>query len=507
MLTLAWCQSARDDARAIFNYIAERNPSAAERLLLAIEACAERLPEHPFMYRPGRVPDAARFPGPLKKLWCSHNVPIITLGADAMEHPLSLRALAYFDALFPMSDDPLEVVAESGGKVQRARTFYEFFAGGGMARAGLGNGWKCLFANDFSEMKASAYVTNWGEDHFVKGDVGNVTTAQLPDRADLVWASFPCQDLSLAGNYRGLGEASSEVMTRSGTFWPFWSLMTKLCGEARAPRLIVLENVVGAITSREGRDFQAICQALTEAGYLYGAVVIDARHFVPQSRPRLFFVAVAKDMSLPMGLTHRNANELWHPTALCAAQARLDGNAKDQWTWWSLPKPAPRNIGFMDIVEDRPTGCRWHSEAETQRLLAMMTPLHLAKIEQASAAGKKHVGGVYKRTRLDDRGIKRQRAEIRFDDMAGCLRTPAGGSSRQLIVVVEGKSIRSRLLSPREAARLMGLDDDYKLPTRYNDAYHVAGDGVCVPVVRHLASSLLEPILAASDGESESIAA
>ena len=105
------------------------------------------------------------------------------------------------------------------------------------------------------------------------------------------------------------------------------------------------------------------------------------------------------------------------------------------------------------------------------------------------------VGGVYKRTRLDEEGNKVQRAEVRFDDIAGCLRTPSGGSSRQSILVVEGRRIRSRLLSPREAARLMGLPDSYRLPPNYNDAYPIAGDGVAVPVVRHLAEHIFEPLL------------
>jgi DNA (cytosine-5)-methyltransferase 1 len=105
------------------------------------------------------------------------------------------------------------------------------------------------------------------------------------------------------------------------------------------------------------------------------------------------------------------------------------------------------------------------------------------------------VGTIYRRTRAAENGRTRQRAEVRFDDIAGCLRTPAGGSSRQTILVVEGTTVRSRLLSPREAARLMGLSDDYRLPERYNDAYHVCGDGVCVPVVRHIAAHLLEPLL------------
>lgn len=100
------------------------------------------------------------------------------------------------------------------------------------------------------------------------------------------------------------------------------------------------------------------------------------------------------------------------------------------------------------------------------------------------------VGGVYRRTRDGQ-----QRAEVRFDDVAGCLRTPVGGSSRQTVFVITRGKVRSRLLSPREAARLMGLDDDYILPRNYNQAYHLAGDGVAVPVVRHIASELLEPIL------------
>ena len=106
------------------------------------------------------------------------------------------------------------------------------------------------------------------------------------------------------------------------------------------------------------------------------------------------------------------------------------------------------------------------------------------------------VGGIYRRTRTDGDGAKVQRAEIRFDDIAGCLRTPAGGSSRQSIMIVQGSTVRSRLLSPREAARLMGLPEDYVLPENYNEAYHLVGDGVVVPVIRFLAAHILEPILA-----------
>ena len=133
-----------------------------------------------------------------------------------------------------------------------------------------------------------------------------------------------------------------------------------------------------------------------------------------------------------------------------------------------------------------------------------MSPLNIAKVHAAMKFGHRVVGTIYKRTRGDGRGGKTQRAEVRFDGIAGCLRTPVGGSSRQAIMIVKGESIRSRLLSPREAARLMGLPDSYQLPENYNDAYHLAGDGLAVPVVRFLAKNLLEPILlTVTSGERE----
>lgn len=386
-------------------------------------------------------------------------------------------------------------------------SFYEFFAGGGMARAGLGSGWVCRFANDFDPMKARTYRANWDADHLVEGDVAKLAVGQLPDSPDLVWASFPCQDLSLAGNYRGLGDEGAGSLTRSGTFWPFWSLIQQLKADGRGPRLIVLENVPGTITSRSGRDFSSICTALAGEGYRLGAMIIDAKQFVPQSRPRLFFVAVANAGQIPAGLSRTVPHKAWHSDALRNAVERLPASVRENWVWWTMPEPPLRNTVLADLIEENPVGCTWHTPAETGNLLAMMSPLHLDKIEQARSSGQSLVGGVYKRTRPDSNGNKRQRAEIRFDKVAGCLRTPGGGSSRQTIMVVEGSSTRSRLLSPREAARLMGLSDDYILPARYNDAYHVAGDGVCVPVVRYLANCLLEPILTAGTCANRALAA
>lgn len=372
-------------------------------------------------------------------------------------------------------------------------SFYEFFAGGGMARAGLGIGWQCLFTNDICPKKAASYAENWGDDHLRISDVAALTTADLPGEADLAWASFPCQDLSLAGLGAGLNG------DRSGTFWPFWRLIKTLGDEGRAPRLVVLENVLGALSSHGGKDFAAIGDALVDSGYRFGAVIIDAVHFVPQSRPRLFIIGVRKTSPIPRALVAEGPEGKWHPSALVEACGKLSKRSQESWIWWRLPEPPARSLVLADLVEDDPCGVAWHTADETKKLLGMMNPRNLAKVEAAKKAGGRVVGTIYKRTRADGpNGEKVQRAEIRLDGIAGCLRTPTGGSSRQTIMVIEGEHVRTRLLSPREAARLMGLPDSYMLPKNYNDSYHLVGDGVAVPVVRFLAEHVLEPLLAAA---------
>jgi DNA (cytosine-5)-methyltransferase 1 len=373
-------------------------------------------------------------------------------------------------------------------------TFWEFFAGGGMARAALQPQGQCVFANDFDQKKSAAYRENWGDKELVTEDVGALKLKDLPTECpDLAWASFPCQDLSLAGGGAGLkGD-------RSGTFWPFWQLMQATHAQNRAPRIIALENVCGAITSHGGKDFRAIVEAYHELNYTVGAVVLDARHFVPQSRPRLFFIGLSQDAPIPDELIADAAQPLWHSNALIKAHDALDAKLQDNWRWWRLPTPSPRKKNLIDIVEDEPTDVRPHSPEETERLLAMMSPVHRAKIKKARLEGRRVVGTVYRRTRPNAPDGTIQRAEIRFDDIAGCLRTPAGGSSRQTLLFVDGKEHKSRLISSRETARLMGLPETYVLPERYNDAYHLTGDGVAVDAVRYLKEHIFEPLLCAMD--------
>lgn len=362
-------------------------------------------------------------------------------------------------------------------------TFLEFFAGAGMARAGLGPGWRPTFANDVDRMKAAAYALNGDAAHLRLADVWDLTTADLPPgRADLAWASSPCQDLSLAGKRGGF------AAERSGAFWGFHRLMAGLVAEDRAPRLLVLENVTGLLSSRGGEDFAALCAALAELGYAFGALEIDAAHWLPQSRPRLFVMAAREPVDPALLAPAPEAP--FHTRRVVDAIGALPQPVRAQARWWRLPAPPARNAALAEMLEPD-AAVDWHDAATTAALLARLSPLHAARLAVGSG---RRVGALYRRMRVEA-GAKVQRAEVRFDGLAGCLRTPAGGSSRQFVVVAEGDFVRTRPLAAREAARLMGLPDDWRLPASATAALKVAGDGVAVPAVRALAAHLLEPLL------------
>ena len=366
-------------------------------------------------------------------------------------------------------------------------TAYEFFAGGGLAGLGLSGGdatgFRTIFANDLDAMKARTFRANHPDVAFRQGDVWDLRAADLPARPDLCWASSPCQDVSLAGARGGL-EAR-----RSGAFWGFWRLMQALDDEQRAPPIIVLENVSGLLTSGGGRDFAAVCAAMVEAGYQVGALEMDAALWLPQSRPRLFVVAMRIPATVEGGPVAP-----FHSARLIAAHARLPHPVRQRWAWWSLPSPPARNIDLAAVLEPD-HAVEWFDAGKAEALLALTGPLHRARLDAMRGEPGRRIGAAYRRVRTEN-GKKVQRLEIRFDGVAGCLRTPAGGSSRQYVVVCEGGDVRVRRLTGRESARLMGVADDYRLPSSESAALKLTGDAVAVPVVRALAQGLLLPALA-----------
>lgn len=341
-----------------------------------------------------------------------------------------------------------------------------------MARIGLGQGWQCLFANDIDPAKCASYRANFGGVDLVQADIHDLTADDLPGQADLAWASFPCQDLSLAGNRAGVHAK------RSGAFWGFHRLLHELAGQDRLPTILVIENVSGFRSSNRGADLSLVAEALAELGYYLDMRIIDAADFLPQSRPRLFILAWHNgDQGTAVGSAARGFRSL--------------GTAEARFRQLPLPAPAAANADLGAIAQpDLPC----FDDSLTAYLIDMMAPVHRAKLaaahQKAHQQQKPVYGTLFRRMRAGQ-----QRAEIRFD-RAGCLRTPAGGSSKQVMIIAHPDgTTATRHISGREAARLMGLPDDYILQISETAALKLAGDGVAVPVVSYLAHSALEPLL------------
>ncbi len=360
-------------------------------------------------------------------------------------------------------------------------TALDFFAGSGLVALGLAPEFETLWANDICAKKQAVYIANHAKEHFHLKDIRQVKGEDLP-AADLAWASFPCQDLSLAGNLNGM-----KVGTRSGLFWEWVRVLEELRECGKQPPVLVAENVVGFIVANKSKHFKTAYRALRSLGYRLGAVVIDAREFVPQSRPRAFIIAVAEHVPIG-GLVQPLPTEPFHPKGLVRAETVVDDT---DWVWWSLPLPQGRTPLFSDLC-DRDAPC--DPPSKTREICGLLSPLNKRKLEAARWSKTFLAGTGYRRTRPDENGEMRQRLEIRFDGIAGCLRSPNGGSSRQTVILVDRGKVRSRLMTVRECARLMGAPDTYIIEGSYNDGYRAMGDAVAVPVTRWLTRHLLTPL-------------
>lgn len=251
------------------------------------------------------------------------------------------------------------------------------------------------------------------------------------------------------------------------------------------------------LTSNQGKDFEEIIQTFFNNGYYVGALILDAKDFLPQSRKRVFIIGVRKDLSIDPSLVSVAPLKHCHPLQLTRAYAKLTRPLKDNWLWFNIHKPISREKDLIDILEPS-ENIIWNSKEKTQSLLSKMSTVNRKKVEAAQNTGLPTVGALFMRTRTINH-IRKVYAEVRFDGISGCLRTPNGGSSRQSILHINGHSIHSRLLTGRETARLMGLPETFKLPENQNSALHLTGDGVAVPVVEHLKSCLFEHILSNQD--------
>ena len=364
------------------------------------------------------------------------------------------------------------------------KTFAEFFAGIGLMRMGLEKqGWSMVYANDIDRKKQRIYANHFRDDpdHFVVHDIHKLSVGTIPT-VTLATASFPCNDLSLAGGRKGLRG------TESSAFWGFIKILTEL--NDRRPSLVLLENVTGFLTSHRGSDFREALLALNALGYSVDAFVINAAHFVPQSRERLFVVGLLNASDLSVSDALNGDEHQLRPQKLIEFVAAHKETIR--WSIRKLPPIESNTCTLEDILENIPhTATDWWSQERTDYLLSQMSERHRLIADKMINGKVWTYGTVFRRMRN-----QKSTAELRNDGIAGCLRTPRGGSGRQILFKAGKGKYFARLITPREAARLMGADDFcLGTQTTLNDALFGFGDAVCVPVIEWIATYYLNPVV------------
>ncbi len=352
------------------------------------------------------------------------------------------------------------------------RTVVELFAGIGLIRRALDAAhWETVFANDNDPQKHEMYAANFDTRQFDQRSICEIQGSEIPSSA-LLTASFPCNDLSLAGARNGLNGS------QSGTFWEVIRILREM--KNRKPPLILLENVFGFLTSHNGKDFEAALSALNDLGYSCDAFVLDAARFVPQSRVRMFVVATPQKPSPSSAVAL--ASSLIRPKQLVTF---IREHPHLGWHIRPLPEPGATDRKLAGILEDLPDDDpHWWNQERAEYFLNQLSERHRRVADAMIAGGEDSFGTAFRRIRHG-----RSMAELRIDGLAGCLRTPRGGSGRQILFKAGKGEYRGRSLTARECARLQGVKDDFRITVPLNQALFGFGDAVCVPVVRWIAEN------------------
>jgi len=376
-------------------------------------------------------------------------------------------------------------------RIRNPKTVADFFAGIGLVSMGLDDaGWKTVYALDYDKDKAAAYANHFGSAHYLTQDVALTKGRDVPD-VTLAHASFPCTDLSVAGARKGIRHGESSA------FWEFTRILSEMKkhhGEGKPP-FVLLENVEGLITSHDGEDLKAVLLALNDIGYRVDLLRIDASHFVPQSRVRIFIVGIHESL-----VENPETDFMTKEQNLTSSNVRSEKivryiahHPEIKWHFQRLPNLPDLKISLKEIID---VDEEWWPEERTCRLYDQMHPRHRKLIDERKKDKQYSYFTAFRRMRMRE-GEKRSTAELRTDGIAGCLRTPKGGSARQILVRVGKGTFDARLINGKEAARLMGAGKFKLNPSlTLNQMLFGFGDAVCVPAVAWLARNYLNKIVA-----------
>jgi DNA (cytosine-5)-methyltransferase 1 len=342
-------------------------------------------------------------------------------------------------------------------------TFIELYAGIGLVRHGLEKaGWTCLRSNDICPRKASIYEENFKE----RMEVGDVR--KLPEDffggADLITASFPCQDFSLSGKRRGFeGEMSGSILH-----------VLKAVGklpEALKPRGLMFENVPGFLNDKEAASQLLRLCASVGFPFIYMRV-IDASVFTPQIRKRMFIIAAAAYTG-PIATT----------PSWCKEEAVVFVDEVSFGKPSPVP-PFPAEDSSSKVLEDERDGFHYLNARE---LLDNVSPRHherLLNLPDGSFCAVTVQGA-----------SKGNKYHVHPTGKCACLR--AANHYVYIARKWKGTCIMRRL-TLLECSRMQGADG-FRIPgsVSYARAYTAFGEAVCSPVITWLGLNVLPRLIPA----------
>lgn len=321
-------------------------------------------------------------------------------------------------------------------------TFADLFAGIGGIRLGFEqHGGKCVFTSEWNTWSQKTYAANFGDDHPVDGDITKINEYDVPEH-DVLLAGFPCQPFSIAGvsKKNALGRPHGfECITQGTLFFDVARIIA-----AKRPGAFLLENVKNLISHDKGKTLRVIMETLeNELGYSVKTQVINARHFVPQHRERIFIVGFRED-------TGFSFDDLILPEQgpkLASILHPEDGSEKGDGDYISENGDVLDKYTLSDKLWD---------------YLQRYARKHRAA---GNGFGFGLVNGEMTSRTLSARYYK-------------------DGSE---ILVDQGPQKNPRRLTPRECARLMGFPENWKIPVSDTQAYQQFGNAVAVPVIAEVA--------------------
>ena len=336
-------------------------------------------------------------------------------------------------------------------------TFVDLFAGiGGFRRAFERKGGNCIFTSEWDRFSQQTYAANFPDEQPIYGDITKISSDEIPDH-DILLAGFPCQPFSIAGvsKKNALGRPHGFACEAQGTL--FFHLARII--SVKRPQAFLLENVKNLESHDGGNTFRVIKDVLKEElGYQLFTKVIDAKHFVPQHRERIFLVGFRE------------------PTDF-------------SWESLEIPTHAPRLGSILHKPGEQPEERYTRADGTPHPKYTLTN--HLWKYLQDYAAKHKAKGNGF------GFGL------FGPDDVARTLSARYYKDGSEILISQPGQN--PRRLTPRECARLMGFDKEgdtpFRIPVSDTQAYRQFGNSVAVPVVEAIAEQMLPHVVA--DAESQ----